>query len=435
MERTKKVNLTKELLDRLPTPEKGQAFYRHGAPLPDALGGGILDAKVAGFGVRVTASGAKAFILERRVKGRVRRLTVCRVKDLSVDAARAKAEKLVGEIARDLDPVAEKKRREAEAVTLEDAVKDYLATRDLKPRTVRDVKEAMQGLEAWQSRRLLDITPDAVLKQHRQLTKVSPARANLTMRYLRAVFNFAAEAYAAPDGTAVLTQNPVKRLSGLKAWNRVDRRQTVLNKADLRPWFQAVLALPRATPRDFLQLVILTGLRRSEALGLTWDRVDLTEKTLTIPASMNKARRDHVLPLGDYLGKLLKARKEAQDLLAKSKPEAAGPLVFADGLGRPYSNVRYALDTVTKASGVSFCIHDLRRTFATVAESLDISSYAVKRLLNHATASDVTAGYIVADTDRLRGPMQRVEDALLRLGGVRGGAEVVPLRRARGGAR
>lgn len=424
MGRVKRVNLTKELIERLPAPEKGQAFYRHGAELPEALGGGILDASLSGLGVRVTATGVKAFVLERRVKGgKVRRVTVCRVGDLSVDAARRKAEKLVGEIAQDLDPVAEKKRREAEAVTLADAVKEYLATRDLKPRTVRDVTAAMGSLETWKNRRLLDITPDAVVRRHRDLTKVSPARANVTMRYLRAVFNFAAEAYTAPDGSAVLTTNPVKRLSGLKAWNRVERRKTVVKKADLRPWFEAVLALPRATARDFLCLVLLTGLRRSEAEGLTWGQVDLTEKTLTIPAAMNKARRDHVLPLGSYLLDLLKRRKKA----------AAGDLVFADKLGRPFTNSRYALDAVTKASGVSFCIHDLRRTFASVAESLDVSAYAVKRLLNHATNSDVTAGYLAEsfDTDRLRGPMQRIEDTFLRLGGAKGGGEVVELSKRR----
>jgi hypothetical protein len=57
---------------------------------------------------------------------------------------------------------------------------------------------------------------------------------------------------------------------------------------------------------------------------------------------------------------------------------------------------------------------DLRRTFATTAERLDISSYAVKRLLNHLTGSDVTAGYIVTDIERLRRPMQAIADFLFR---------------------
>ncbi len=58
--------------------------------------------------------------------------------------------------------------------------------------------------------------------------------------------------------------------------------------------------------------------------------------------------------------------------------------------------------------------HDLRRTFITVAESLDISAYAAKRLVNHKMSGDVTAGYIIADVELLRDPMQKITDHLLK---------------------
>ncbi len=57
---------------------------------------------------------------------------------------------------------------------------------------------------------------------------------------------------------------------------------------------------------------------------------------------------------------------------------------------------------VIQNSGVRFMIHDLRRTFITIAESLDISAYALKRLLNHKMNNDVTAGHIIIDAERLR---------------------------------
>ncbi|CZJ08633.1 phage related integrase [Legionella pneumophila] len=63
---------------------------------------------------------------------------------------------------------------------------------------------------------------------------------------------------------------------------------------------------------------------------------------------------------------------------------------------------------------MSFTVHDLRRTFATTAESLDLPAYALKRLLNHKMNTDVTAGYIVRDVERLRKPMQRISDFLVR---------------------
>lgn len=66
---------------------------------------------------------------------------------------------------------------------------------------------------------------------------------------------------------------------------------------------------------------------------------------------------------------------------------------------------------------VNFTIHSLRNTFITVAESLDISPYAIKMLVNHSTPDkqDVTAGYITPELQRLRDPMQRVSDQIEKL--------------------
>ena len=68
---------------------------------------------------------------------------------------------------------------------------------------------------------------------------------------------------------------------------------------------------------------------------------------------------------------------------------------------------------VIEETGIPFTVHDLRRTFITIAESLDIPAYALKRLLNHKMASDVTAGYIIIDVERLRKPMQMITDHIL----------------------
>lgn len=91
--------------------------------------------------------------------------------------------------------------------------------------------------------------------------------------------------------------------------------------------------------------------------------------------------------------------------------------------GRPpgyFTDPRWWMKKVTEDSGVAFTIHDLRRTFATVAERLDISAYAIKCLLTQrVNKADVTAGYIVADVERLRKPMQTITDFLLSAGNVK----------------
>jgi hypothetical protein len=72
-------------------------------------------------------------------------------------------------------------------------------------------------------------------------------------------------------------------------------------------------------------------------------------------------------------------------------------------------------------------LHDLRRTFITIAEGLDIPAYALKRLLNHKMTQDVTAGYIVMDVERLRKPMQLISEHILKLTNVKKSAEIIEL--------
>ena len=82
---------------------------------------------------------------------------------------------------------------------------------------------------------------------------------------------------------------------------------------------------------------------------------------------------------------------------------------------------------VVEISGVDFTLHDLRRTFITTAESLDISSYSLKRLLNHKNSNDVTAGYLVIDNERLRKSMQQITNVLLKYMGVKKTSEIIEL--------
>ncbi|WP_240761724.1 tyrosine-type recombinase/integrase [Nitrosococcus wardiae] len=91
-----------------------------------------------------------------------------------------------------------------------------------------------------------------------------------------------------------LTDNPVNRLSEARTWYWVERRRTVIKPHELNPWMQTVQKLENTAARDYLMLVLLTGLRRTEALELRWQDVDLKWQTLTVHDTKN--RQAHTLP-------------------------------------------------------------------------------------------------------------------------------------------
>lgn len=398
----------------------------------------LRDDDVPGLALRVTPAGHRAFVFEKRVNGRNRRMTLGTYGALTLEQARQVARVTAGEIAGGGDPVAEKRKRAHRSVTLGDVFDEYLRVRELRPNTIKDMRRSLADLSDWKSRPVTEISRDMVTARHMRLGARSKARANGTMRYLRAWLNFASERYATTDGP-LLAHNPVKRLSAIRGWYRVERRQTFIKPHELRPWMQAVLGMgevPEREPgegwqkprlrhgdmqRDFYMLLVLTGLRRSEALGMRWEDVDFKARTLTVRGTKN--HRDHTLPMPGYLA----------DLLRDRQGDAGPQFVFSERDGQRLQNLRNGQARITEVSGVSFCPHDLRRTFATVAESLDLPAYALKHLLNHASGADVTAGYVIVTTERLRPPMEKICDYMLKTGGVRAVAQVVSLQARRAG--
>jgi integrase len=373
-----------------PMPKNGKpahVFYR--------------DDLLQGFGLRVTSNGAKSYFIETRIKGKNTRITLGSHGHLTPEQARKEAQKLLGEISTGVNPIHERQKEKALSTTLASAFSDYLlARKDLKPNTLHDYKRCIEvALGDWGDKRLTDINKDMVEKRHRELGKKSPARANNTMRVLRAIFNFAKDKYEDTQGQPIVTLNPVDRLSKSRAWYKIDRRRTLLTPSQLKPWFEATQKLNQETTRDYLHFLLFTGLRRSEAMQLTWSDIDMEERAFII--SDTKNREPHHLPLSDFLEDLLKRRHY------QTESEWVFPSPLTDG---PLKEPRTAISKVIELSGVSFQLHDLRRTFITIAESLDIPAYALKRLLNHKSTNDITAGYIVPSVERLRKPMQQITD-------------------------
>lgn len=387
--------LTKSRVDSVIPPASGQHFLR--------------DGELKGFALRTTP-GAKSFVVEKRIDGRLRRITLGRYPELTVEMARKEALKLLGQIATGNNPIAERENEALRQTTLQQVFDDFLAARkSLKPRTKYDYQRVIAvAFPDWTAKPFLAITKDKISERHQKLGEAhGEAYANLAMRVLRALFNFALVQYEDRDGHSLLSENPVNRLTKTRAWYRVARRQSVVKSHELPAWFDAVFKLKdrgdsSAVVADYLLLLLFTGLRRQEAAQLRWQDVDLLGATLTIPDPKN--REPLTLPLSGFV----------LDLLRDRKASATGGYVFpGGGAGGYLIEPRAQVRKVIFASRVEFTLHDLRRTFITAAESLDISAYAVKRLVNHKMRGDVTAGYIVMDVERLRAPMQRITDYFL----------------------
>ncbi|MEW7998741.1 MAG: integrase family protein [Candidatus Thiodiazotropha endolucinida] len=441
---TNKLNFTKATLAALPPAEPGKRAYYN-------------DTRVLGLQVQVTDKGVKTYYVYKRVHGRPKRIKLGRFPDMSPALARDQGQICLAQIAKGDDPMALKRKKRAKSVTLAAAFEDFKEARsNLKTKTLYDYQRVMEvAFPDWQKKELILISKDMVARRHQKLGRErGQAYANLALRVFRTVYNFARSRYEDEAGYSLLPENPVQRLTDTRAWYKQKRRDSVITRAELPAWFRAVntiraevqssynKGLPnkgspnkgdsynKAVPYnykesvlDYLLLILFTGLRRQEAAQLTWANVDLANRTLKILDTKNG--ENHTLPLSDYIYEILSARHQQAD------EEAV--YVFPGEKDNPYLiEPRCVLRKITQASGITFTIHDLRRTFITVAESLDIPAYALKRLLNHKMTNDVTAGYIVTDVERLRKPMQMITDFLLSVAEIKPSAAVVSLHQDEG---
>ncbi|WP_413718923.1 tyrosine-type recombinase/integrase [Silicimonas sp. MF1-12-2] len=381
----------------------------------------VWDSEVRGFGLRVSPGGAKSYIVQRRVGNAERRITIGRADDMHPDAARKKAIRLVVQFADGIDPVAEKKRQKARTSTLRDAFTAYKNAPKKKgsgrggkkkARTIRDIEKAEARLSDWLDLPVTEITGDMVKKKHAEFSATSPAQANLIMRYLRAVFNHVMADTDEDD--PILKRNPVDRLNRLSQWAPVTPATRHIPDDKLSEWIDAVenglggLAGENEC-RDALLFLLMTGARLGEALGdpmsgyepLRWENVDLEKGTVTFTDTKN--RNDHVLPLPRQLVQRLKERKAY----------GSRTYVFGNANDRVPYDLRASYARIEEKTGLRVTAHDLRRTFASVANKLDISAYKLKRLTNHVSGGDVTAGYVQISLEDLREAMQRIADFML----------------------
>jgi integrase len=355
------------------------------------------DEDMPGFGVQVsTKTGVKTYIVQRDLpNGKTRRVAIGLYKTeiKTLDEARSKAGDLIHSMRHGIDP---KAARKGDVPTLEQAARAYVDSHpNLAEKTKRDYLGTLRYLEDWKNPRLTEITPAMVQEKHKYLGEQhGNALANSVMRALRAWF------YDAMDKYPEITTNPVKLK---RKWFKILPRNRHVSADQLPRFYAAAKNLDNAIQRDWVLLLMFTGLRSKEAAGLAWHDVDFTARTIRFPALRTKAKRTLDLPMSNYVYTMLKARRDLGD---------AGFVFPANGKTGHIASPKHPFELIAKACGIRVSPHDLRRGFEKAAISAGVHTIYIKAMLNHAVGDDVTVDYASLNENDLREPMQKVGDQL-----------------------
>jgi len=326
------------------------------------------DARVPNFGLMVTARGARSFIVQYRVRGRSRRLTL--KAGLRLDEARKEARKILGDVAKGADPLEDRRKIEAaDTNTLEYIARDYFRRERKHVRTMATRQATLERLIFPKlGRQQIDEIKrsDIVHILDKIEDERGPVMADQTLAYLRIIFNW--HATRSDD-----FRPPIVRGMGRSRPHQRSRERILTDDEINKIWRTA-----ENNPGGFSFLVLfilLTGARRSEAAGMR--RSELAEDGIwTVPAGRHKSKREFVLPLSsDALAVL-------NDLpLIGTKKDGHYFTTTGTGPLRGFACLKAKFD---KASCVTnYGLHDLRRTARTLMSRAGVPSDHAERVLGH----------------------------------------------------
>ena len=372
------------------------------------------DSAVKGYGLRVTASGVKAFVAQSRVKGKAVIVTVGRFPTYTEDQARRKARTIIQQMFEGIDPRDAKRTDEAAKVTLREVATAYINRPGmLKASTKIEMERHIEKVFAkWKDRPIASIAPAECRKRFEEYAEhglhgkgPAPVQATIAFTTLRTLWNWAQAEYRKADGTSImLGENPVANLRKdmkKKAGKPRDRRVELEHVGIFWNWLQdergkAYDRFARAAI-DLAMMELLTGGRESECASLEWRNVNLDD---TDPTKcwwfIEDPKNDNpvTLPLS----------RQAADVLRARRREDKGQFVFASrGRTGHIVDARAPLRRFAKHIGMpGLSDHDLRRSFVHVgAEGCDLDVAKLALLTNHKPQTVTERHYL--KTGDLRG--------------------------------
>ena len=403
--------------------DRGTKTRRITKRLVDGLRPGeiVWDADVKGFGVRCQRV-AKVYVLKTRIGGRQRWLSIGRHgSPWTTETARTEARRLLGEVAGKKDPATVRDAEKANPDVAELAamfMREHVEAKR-KPKTAIGYRDLLERLVLPQlgSIRVADVTRTDVARLHHSL-RATPYQANRMAAVLAKMFTWAEQRGYRPDGT-----NPCRHVDKY----RENRRERFLSEAELARLGDALTEAERKgteTPHAIaaIRLLMFTGARLGEILGLRWEHVDIERAMLLLPDSKTGAKAVYLsAPALETLATVPRL-KDNPYVIAGERPGAS--LV---NIQKPWGRIR-------KRAGLDGVrLHDLRHSFASVAAAGGLSLLMIGRLLGHTQAA-TTQRYAHLAADPVRAANEAIGQriAAAMRGEREGGAEVVdlPTRRA-----
>jgi integrase len=361
-----RLKLTKSAIDALPASPSDVVYWDTGFP---------------GFGVKVTPKGRKVFVVLYRIGGagsKLRKYTIGPYGRVTLHQARVAAQRVFAARLEGRDPAAEKReaRRKVVADRVEDLLEAFVAQRLAQNRSASEISRLLRREvgKPWAGRSIHEITKRDVVEIVAAIQqRGAPSAANKTLKSIKTFLRWCV-------GRAVIDQSPAE---GVPLPAKESARDRVLDDGELA---RVVLAARQiAGPYgEIVELLALTGQRREEVAGLTWDELDLVQRVWTIPKARTKNAKAHVVYLSE------------QSLAVLKRAGQRGPVVFSLLGTKPFQDFTRAKKMLDRLSGVSgWRLHDLRRTCVSGMARLGVAPHVADKILNHqaGTISGVAAVY------------------------------------------
>ncbi|MEM7687465.1 MAG: site-specific integrase [Pseudomonadota bacterium] len=357
----------------------------------------IWDTKLAGFGLRVRPSGNYVWFVRLRHRGKHRRITLGKTKELDAKSARSQARRLLAQMALDGLPKPTKRNK---SPTLAEFVDTYWSdiARGWKAST------AKRGLSDWRSQikpvfgehSVFEITRGDVMCWRDGCAGGREQKFNRTVPVLAALLKYAEALNIRPKGS-----NPCRGIPRFK--QRLKERY--LSPAEFRRLGLELSAEDGERPAEvaIIRLLLLTGARVSEIRDLQWSWVK--PPRLMLPDSKTGP-------------KVIYLNSQARTVLDIVPRNLNCPFVFPSSTGkRPLSLDRWWSVFRRRCAMPDLRIHDLRHTFASVAIQQNVPLSTIGRLLGHALP-ETTGRYAHLADDHISQAAQRVSGSLAQAIGV-----------------